>query len=120
VGDLVAILARRRQYSPHGDLAAKDLGSRLRGGMRISRVDVAEVDGFALLAHQLRSRPRRRRSSFGETTFEDYVARCSELSLLHEGLLEQPSAPILLVMGERTDAADHCRSARPRVRLTVG
>jgi acetyl esterase/lipase len=36
---------------------------------------------------------------FGGETFEDYVARCQELSLLDQGLLEQPSAPILLVNG---------------------
>jgi hypothetical protein len=36
---------------------------------------------------------------FGGQTFEDYVARCRELSLLDQGLLDQPSAPILLVNG---------------------
>jgi esterase FrsA len=36
---------------------------------------------------------------FGGDTFEDYVARCEELSLLEQGLLEQPSAPLLLVNG---------------------
>ncbi len=36
---------------------------------------------------------------FGGTTFEDYVARCPELSLLDQGLLDQPSASILLVNG---------------------
>jgi dipeptidyl aminopeptidase/acylaminoacyl peptidase len=36
---------------------------------------------------------------FGGSTFEDYVARCPELSLLDQGLLDQPSAPILLVNG---------------------
>lgn len=36
---------------------------------------------------------------FGGETFEDYVARCPELSLLDQGLLDQPSAPILLVNG---------------------
>jgi esterase FrsA len=36
---------------------------------------------------------------FGGETFEDYVARCQELSLLEQGLLDQPSAPILLVNG---------------------
>ncbi len=36
---------------------------------------------------------------FGGTTFEDYVARCPELSLLDQGLLDQPSAPLLLVNG---------------------
>jgi len=40
---------------------------------------------------------------FGGETFEDYVARCPELSLLDQGLLDQPSAPILLVNG-RDDA----------------
>jgi esterase FrsA len=36
---------------------------------------------------------------FGGETFEDYVARCQELSLLDQGLLDEPSAPILLVNG---------------------
>ena len=36
---------------------------------------------------------------FGGDRFEDYVARCQELSLLDQGLLEQPSAPLLLVNG---------------------
>jgi pimeloyl-ACP methyl ester carboxylesterase len=40
-----------------------------------------------------------RASLFGGATFEDYVARCAELSLLDQGLLDQPSAPILLVNG---------------------
>ena len=40
---------------------------------------------------------------FGGETFEDYVARCQELSLLDQGLLDTPSAPILLVNG-RDDA----------------
>ena len=37
--------------------------------------------------------------SSAATTFEDYVARCPELSLLDQGLLDQPSAPLLLVNG---------------------
>ena len=40
---------------------------------------------------------------FGGETFEDYVARCRELSLLDQGLLDEPSAPLLLVNG-RDDA----------------
>jgi esterase FrsA len=36
---------------------------------------------------------------FGGETFEDYVARCQELSLLDQGLLDQPCAPLLLVNG---------------------
>jgi dipeptidyl aminopeptidase/acylaminoacyl peptidase len=36
---------------------------------------------------------------FGGETFEDYVARCPELSLLGQGLLDRPSAPLLLVNG---------------------
>jgi esterase FrsA len=36
---------------------------------------------------------------FGGDSFEDYVARCEELSLLEQGLLEQSSAPLLLVNG---------------------
>ncbi|HWI31478.1 MAG TPA: alpha/beta hydrolase [Microbacterium sp.] len=40
-----------------------------------------------------------RASIFGGKTFEDYIARCPELSLLDQGLLDQPSAPLLLVNG---------------------
>lgn len=40
-----------------------------------------------------------RAAIFGGKTFEDYVARSPELSLLDQGLLDQPSAPILLVNG---------------------
>jgi esterase FrsA len=40
-----------------------------------------------------------RAAIFGGETFEDYVARCPELSLLDQGLLDQPSAPLLLVNG---------------------
>lgn len=36
---------------------------------------------------------------FGGETFEDYVARCQELSLLDQGWLDRPSAAILLVNG---------------------
>ena len=36
---------------------------------------------------------------FAGETFQDYVARCRELSLLDQGLLEQPNAPLLLVNG---------------------
>jgi hypothetical protein len=36
---------------------------------------------------------------FGGETYEDYVARCEELSLLGQGLLDRPSAPLLLVNG---------------------
>jgi esterase FrsA len=36
---------------------------------------------------------------FGGETFDDYAARCQELSLLDQGLLDQPSAPLLLVNG---------------------
>ncbi|HZQ64343.1 MAG TPA: alpha/beta fold hydrolase [Gaiellaceae bacterium] len=36
---------------------------------------------------------------FGGETFEDYVARCQELSLLDQGWLDRPSAPLLLVNG---------------------
>ena len=36
---------------------------------------------------------------FGGETFEDYVSRCQNLSLLDQGWLDQPSAPILLVNG---------------------
>ncbi|HTW11663.1 MAG TPA: alpha/beta fold hydrolase [Solirubrobacteraceae bacterium] len=36
---------------------------------------------------------------FGGSTFEDYVAGCPGLSLLDQGLLDQPSAPLLLCNG---------------------
>jgi hypothetical protein len=36
---------------------------------------------------------------FGGETFEDYVSRCKELSLLDQGLLDQPCAPLLLTNG---------------------
>ena len=36
---------------------------------------------------------------FGGETFEDYVARCQELSLLDQGILDQPCAPLLLTNG---------------------
>jgi pimeloyl-ACP methyl ester carboxylesterase len=36
---------------------------------------------------------------FGGDTFEDYVARCPELSLLDQGVLDQPCAPLLLTNG---------------------
>ncbi|MEO3854282.1 alpha/beta fold hydrolase [Acrocarpospora sp. B8E8] len=37
---------------------------------------------------------------FGGSTFEDYVARCPELSLLDQGLMDGPSCPLLLVNGK--------------------
>ncbi|WP_201724376.1 alpha/beta hydrolase family protein [Streptomyces antimycoticus] len=37
---------------------------------------------------------------FGGRTFEDYVARCPELSLLDQGVLDLPSCPLLLVNGK--------------------
>ena len=40
---------------------------------------------------------------FGGETFDDYATRARELSLLDQGLLDQPSAPLLLVNG-RDDA----------------
>jgi hypothetical protein len=36
---------------------------------------------------------------FGGETFEDYIARCQELSLLDQGVLDRPSAPLLLTNG---------------------
>ena len=36
---------------------------------------------------------------FGGSTFQDYVERCPQLSLLDQGLLDTPSSPILLVNG---------------------
>jgi len=36
---------------------------------------------------------------FGGETVEDYLARCQERPLLDQGLLEQPSAPLVLVNG---------------------
>jgi acetyl esterase/lipase len=46
---------------------------------------------------------------FGGTTFEDYVQRCPELSLVDQGVLDGPSCPLLLVNGKddlQNDAAD--------------
>lgn len=46
---------------------------------------------------------------FGERTFEEYIARCPELSLLDQGILDQSSAPLLLVNGkddQQNDATD--------------
>jgi hypothetical protein len=37
---------------------------------------------------------------FGGKTFEDYVAQCPKLSLLDQGVLDQPSSPLLLVNGK--------------------
>ncbi|MFD4831293.1 alpha/beta hydrolase family protein [Streptomyces uncialis] len=37
---------------------------------------------------------------FGGSTFEDYVTRCPELSLLDQGLMDEPSCPLLLVNGK--------------------
>ncbi|WP_405162087.1 alpha/beta hydrolase [Nocardia sp. NBC_01499] len=37
---------------------------------------------------------------FGGATFADYVARCPELSLLDQGVLDRPSCPLLLVNGK--------------------
>jgi len=37
---------------------------------------------------------------FGGSTYDDYVARCPELSLLDQGVLDQPSCPLLLVNGK--------------------
>ena len=36
---------------------------------------------------------------FGGETFDDYVEKCPSLSLLDQGLLDMPSAPLLLVNG---------------------
>ena len=58
-----------------------------------------------------------RAAIFGGKTFEDYVARCPELSLLDQGLLDEPSAPILLVNGRHDlqNATDDIY-LRPRAR----
>lgn len=37
---------------------------------------------------------------FGGSTFEDYVARCPELSLLDQGVLDTPCCPLLLANGK--------------------
>ena len=37
---------------------------------------------------------------FGGDTFDDYIAHCPELSLLDQGVLDQPSSPLLLVNGK--------------------
>lgn len=44
--------------------------------------------------------PGARARIFGGKTFEDYVARCPELSLLDQGVLDQPCCPLLLVNGK--------------------
>jgi hypothetical protein len=36
---------------------------------------------------------------FGGETFEDYVARCPQLSLLDQGWLDKPCSPLLLTNG---------------------
>ncbi|MBU6529619.1 alpha/beta hydrolase family protein [Streptomyces mayonensis] len=45
---------------------------------------------------------------FGGRTFEDYVAACPQLSLLDQGILERPCAPLLLVNGidDRQNSAE--------------
>lgn len=46
---------------------------------------------------------------FGKSTFEEYIARCPELSLLDQGVLDQPCCPLLLVNGkddQQNDATD--------------
>lgn len=46
---------------------------------------------------------------FGESTFEQYIARCPELSLLDQGVLDGPCCPLLLVNGiddQQNDATD--------------
>ncbi|QDZ15826.1 alpha/beta hydrolase family protein [Humibacter ginsenosidimutans] len=46
---------------------------------------------------------------FGEHTFDEYIARCPELSLLDQGVLDQPCCPLLLVNGiddQQNDATD--------------
>lgn len=46
---------------------------------------------------------------FGDSTFEEYIARCPELSLLDQGVLDQPCCPLLLVNGkddQQNDARD--------------
>ena len=60
--------------------------------------------------------PARARLVGGET-FEDYVSRCRELSLLEQGLLDQPSAPLLLVNG-RDDVQNSIDDIYPPVRLS--
>jgi hypothetical protein len=46
---------------------------------------------------------------FGRDTFEQYIAHCPELSLLDQGVLDQPCCPLLLVNGKddvQNDATD--------------
>lgn len=46
---------------------------------------------------------------FGGRTLDDYIARCPELSLLEQGVLELPCSPLLLIDGKddlQTDATD--------------
>jgi pimeloyl-ACP methyl ester carboxylesterase len=44
--------------------------------------------------------PGARARIFNGTTFEDYVARCPELSLIDQGVLEQHCCPLLMVNGK--------------------
>jgi hypothetical protein len=37
---------------------------------------------------------------FGGSTFEDYIARCPELSLLDQGVLDMHCCPLLMVNGK--------------------
>ena len=56
--------------------------------------------GALPLRHVLSDGPHGRpRPDLGRSTFQDYVERCPELSLLDQGLLDTPSSPILLVNG---------------------
>jgi len=46
---------------------------------------------------------------FGGRDFDDYIARCPELSLLDQGILDLPCSPLLLVNGkddQQNDARD--------------
>ncbi len=44
--------------------------------------------------------PGARARMFGGTTFEEYVARCPELSLLDQGVLDLPCCPLLMLNGK--------------------
>ena len=75
--DLLRQLGRRRPHHVH---------ARVAGAL-------AGRDSYLMDLMPARAR------IFGGETFEDYVARCAELSLLDQGLLDTPSAPLLLVNG---------------------
>jgi esterase FrsA len=68
------------------------------GGVHITFTPVWQERSRNASSYLMDLMPARARI-FGGETFEDYVARCRELSLLDQGWLDRPSAPLLLVNG---------------------